>query len=126
MSKALEYAIERLTPGITLEVVESTYRPKLAGTTRTVTGRAKGSRRLFNCDSSDRPGHNYCMELPRHGLTWLDDDTVRYPIGRRTDDGTHHIITLRFVECCSDCGVIATTHGTTLHLEECPRIVGNS
>lgn len=97
MSKALETAIERCSAGTRLEVVESTYRPGINGTIRTIQKVAPLSRRLFTCDSSDQPGRPFAMELPRHNLEWIDDDTIRYPIGRKMADGTPHTVTLRFL-----------------------------
>jgi hypothetical protein len=97
MSKALDRAVERCVPGARLEVLESTYRPELNGTTRTITGRDRVSRRLLTCTSSHTPAREHAMELPRANLEWLDDDTIRYPIGRKGTDGTAHTITMRFV-----------------------------
>lgn len=97
MSKALDRAIERCVPGARLRVVESTYRPALNGTVRTIKGADRFSRRLFRCNSTQDPSSELAMELPRADLEWLDADTIRYPIGRKDGDGRAHTVTLRFL-----------------------------
>lgn len=97
MSKALDRAIERCKIGARLLVVESTYRPELEGSVRTITRMAPLSRRLFGCASSTDPGRELAMELAKTGLEWLDDDTIRYPIGRKDGQGRPHTVTLRFL-----------------------------
>ena len=82
MSKALDRAVERCNLGVRLVVLESTYRPELNGTVRTITKLNPLSRRVFGCTSSSYPSHEFAMELAKTGLGWLDDDTICYPTGR--------------------------------------------
>ena len=97
-SKALTKATERLTPGTVLEVIEHTKRPELVGSRRTITGHTHA--RVFEC-VSDHGGvqTESAMELAAGNLTWLDDDTITYPLlrGKGPRGRTHHI-TLRFIQ----------------------------
>lgn len=96
MSKALDRAIERLTPGTVLEVVEQTKRPELIGSHRTIIKHCHA--RVFECTSDHTtPATEQAMELPRSNVQWVDDDTITYPLFGGKGIGAGHTVTLRFV-----------------------------
>lgn len=73
----LELLRARLTPGAVLLCVENTYLPVRAGTTRTVTELKTRCARVTWRDG--KPGE---MALPMRAMdvTWIDPDTVRWPL----------------------------------------------
>ena len=93
----MDRAIERCKIGTRLLVVESTYRPELNGSVHMITRLDPLSRRLFGCASSSDPSREFAMELAKTGLEWLDNDTIRYPIGRKDRHGRPHMVSLRFL-----------------------------
>lgn len=97
MSRALDLAIARMTPGTRLEVVEQTKRPELVGSTRTIVRRE--SKRLFETTNLlNGETLESAMELPASNLAWLDDDTITYPLFGGKGVGAGHTVTLRFVD----------------------------
>lgn len=100
MSRALDQAIERMTPGTILEVVEQTKRPELVGSTRTIIRRS--SKLVFETTNIiDGETIESAMELPQSNLTWLDDGTITYPLFGGKGIGAGHTVTLRFLDGAS-------------------------
>ena len=91
--KTIKEAKARMTVGARLLCVANTYRPVLNGTERTIT-KSPGTTWKWRGADGGKESHSVWPS----GITVVDADTIRIPLGRTAADGQEHYVELRFIQ----------------------------